>query len=176
MGEQPGDKERYLRDLSWLRSNRRYGRSEPLRGRAMADRVLNSFPRSHMPRIDVLLVDDHAPIRAALRSVLECCPDVNVIGEAGNGRDAIDAVETLKPAIVVMDISMPMMNGIEATARILARHPHIAIIGLSVDANPEQLAAMTRAGATLLLLKDMAGEQLHSAITLAVHRQCAALN
>ena len=96
--------------------------------------------------------------------------------QASNGRDAIDAVETLKPAIVLMDISMPMINGIEATARITARHPHIAIIGLSVDNNPEQLAAMTRAGATLLLLKDMACEQLHSAITLAAHRQCAALN
>jgi DNA-binding NarL/FixJ family response regulator len=129
-----------------------------------------------MALIDVLLVDDHAPIRAALRSVLELYPDVHVIGEASNGRDAIEAVETLKPTIVVMDISMPIMNGIEATARIMARYPSIIIIGLSVDSNADQLAAMVQAGAALLLLKDMACEQLHSVIKQAVHRQCAAFN
>ena len=124
--------------------------------------------------LHVLLVDDHPMVRAALRCILECHSDVTVIGEAGDGRAAVKAVDILQPNVVVMDISMPIMNGIEATCRIKARHPLVTVIGLSVNAHPEQCTAMTRAGAALLMRKEDAWEQLHSVIKKTVLTQCAA--
>lgn len=118
--------------------------------------------------IDVLLVDDQAPVRQALRNVLERHPDLAIIGEAGNGREAVEAVEILQPTIVVMDIIMPVMNGIEATALIKVRHPRIVVIGLSVSTEQEHHAAMMAAGATILIPKEAASEELHSAIKLAL--------
>ncbi len=118
--------------------------------------------------ISVVLVDDHALVRETLRCILEGYGNVTVVGEASNGRDAVDAVETLQPTIVVMDVHMPFMNGVEATACIKARHPRIVIIGLSVSTEQEVHAAMIRAGAAVLIPKEAACEQLHSAIELAV--------
>lgn len=118
--------------------------------------------------IPVLLVDDHALVREALRRILERYGDVIVVGEASNGKEAVDAVETLLPTIVVMDIHMPFMNGIEATARIKARHPRISVIGLSVSTEKEHHAAMMAAGAAVLIPKEAACERLHSVIKLAV--------
>jgi DNA-binding NarL/FixJ family response regulator len=117
--------------------------------------------------IPVLLVDDHALVREALRRILEGYGDVIVVGEASNGKEAVDAVETLLPTIVVMDIHMPFMNGIEATARIKARHPRISVIGLSVSTEQEHHAAMMAAGAVVLIPKEAACERLHSVIKLA---------
>lgn len=112
----------------------------------------------------VLLVDDHAMMRQGLRSVLECYEDVEVVGEAWNGEEAVRAVERLRPAIVIMDINMPKKNGIEATAEIKARYPDITVIGLSVNAGGENQEAMISAGAASLLTKDVAVEQLYGAI------------
>ena len=112
----------------------------------------------------MLLVDDDEPVRKALRSVLEGYPDVVVIGEASNGREAVEAVEMLQPTIVVMDINMPVMNGIEATIQIKAHHPDILVIGLSVTTQPEVHSAMIQVGAEVLIPKEAAYEQLHSAI------------
>ena len=117
-----------------------------------------------MGQTHVLLVDDHPMVRAALRCILQCHPDVTVIGEAGDGRAAVKAVDILRPNVVVMDISMPIMNGIEATCRIKARHPLVTVVGISVNAHPEQRAAMTTAGAALLMRKEDAWDQLHSVI------------
>jgi DNA-binding NarL/FixJ family response regulator len=118
--------------------------------------------------MSVVLVDDHALVRTALRCILEGYGDVTVVGEASNGRDAIDAVAMLQPIVVVMDIHMPFMNGIEATARIKARHPRVSVIGLSVSTERELHVAMTEAGALRLIPKETACEQLHSTISLAV--------
>ena len=115
-------------------------------------------------RTRVLLVDDHAMVRQGLRSVLECYADVEVVGEAWNGEEAVKAVECLRPAIVIMDINMPKMNGIEATAEITARYPDTTVIGLSVNADVENQEAMLKAGAALLLTKEAAVEQLYGAI------------
>lgn len=124
--------------------------------------------RRNLMLVSVLLVDDHALVREALRRILERYGDVRVIGEASNGKEAIDAVETLLPTIVVMDINMPVMNGIEATACIKARHPCISVIGLSANTDPEHHAAMMAAGAAVLIPKEAACERLHSEIKLAV--------
>jgi DNA-binding NarL/FixJ family response regulator len=124
-----------------------------------------------MHLISVVLVDDHTGVRGVLRSILQGYGDVAVVGEASNGKDAVEAVEALHPTIVVMDIHMPFMNGIEATACIKGRHPSISIIGLSVNVEREVHAAMLRAGAAVIIPKEAAWEQLHSAIQLAVQGQ-----
>lgn len=115
-------------------------------------------------KIRVLLVDDHAMVRQGLRSVLDNYADIEVLGEASNGEEAVTAAEALHPAVMLMDINMPKMNGIEATAHIKARHPEIAIIGLSVQAGGDNEEAMRKAGAAMLLTKEAAVNELYLAI------------
>jgi len=112
----------------------------------------------------VLLVDDHAMVRQGLRSLLDSYTDIEVVGEASNGEEALAGVATHQPAIVVMDINMPKMNGIEATATIRNRYPEIVVIGLSVQAGGEMQQAMLKAGAAVLLTKEAAVEQLYQTI------------
>jgi len=111
--------------------------------------------------IRVLLVDDHAMVREGLRSVLESYDDVEIVGEASNGEDAVALVERLRPALVVMDINMPKMNGIEATAYITRTYPEIQVIGLSVNASGNNVQSMLKAGAVLLLTKEAAVNELY---------------
>ncbi|MEP7153158.1 MAG: response regulator, partial [Nitrospira sp.] len=114
--------------------------------------------------IRVLLVDDHAMMRQGLRSVLEAYADVHIVGEARDGEEAIVSVREHQPAIVVMDINMPNMNGIDATVRIKAAYPGIKVIGLSVNADEPNQRAMLQAGADLLLTKEAAVDELYRAI------------
>ena len=114
--------------------------------------------------VQVLLVDDHEMIRQGLRAVLESYDDVTIVGEAVNGEEAVAAVEKLRPQIVVMDINMPKMNGIEATGRIKQRYPETVVIGLSVNTAEDNQEAMRRAGAGRLMNKEAAVEQLYDAI------------
>ena len=118
---------------------------------------------SHASHIRVLLVDDHAMVRQGLRSVLESYADVDVVGEAADGEAAIADAERFRPSVVIMDINMPRMNGIEATARIKARFPETVIIGLSVNAGGSQ-EAMIAAGASALLTKEAAVDELYHSI------------
>ena len=122
----------------------------------------------HSNRIRVLLVDDHAMVRQGLRSVLDAYPDLEVVGEAWNGEEAVSSAERLQPSIVVMDINMPTMNGIDATAEITSRYPYITVIGLSVQAGGENEEAMRKAGATILLTKEAAVDELYQAILQAL--------
>jgi signal transduction histidine kinase/ActR/RegA family two-component response regulator len=117
----------------------------------------------------VLIADDHAMVREGLCSMLEDFPNIVVIGEASNGEEAVELTELLRPAAVVMDINMPLMNGIEATAKIKMRHPEIVVIGLSVNTSPDDQDAMQTAGASMLLTKEMAVDQLYGAIQQAVN-------
>jgi DNA-binding NarL/FixJ family response regulator len=110
------------------------------------------------------LVDDHAMVRQGLRAILETYADVQVVGDACDGIEALSAVERLCPRVIFMDINMPNKNGIEVTAEIKARHPHIPIIGLSVNAGQENQEAMLKAGASILLTKEAPVDQLYSAI------------
>jgi CheY-like chemotaxis protein/anti-sigma regulatory factor (Ser/Thr protein kinase) len=112
-------------------------------------------------KVRLLLVDDHAMVREGLRSVLESYDDVEIVGEASNGEDALSLVERLRPALVVMDINMPKMNGIEATAQMTRTYPDIPVIGLSVNATGNNVQAMLKAGAVLLLTKEAAVNELY---------------
>ena len=114
--------------------------------------------------IRVLLVDDHAMMRQGLRSVLDGYSDVTVVGEAANGEEAVLAARELSPSVVIMDINMPKMNGIEATKRIKMTHPHIVVIGLSVNAGQHNQEALRQAGAWTVLTKEAAVEDLYSTI------------
>jgi len=112
----------------------------------------------------VLLVDDHAMVREGLRTVLDAYKDLQVVGEARDGEEAVKLVQELQPRVVVMDINMPKMNGIDATARIKAKWPGTIVIGISVNTGDDNSDAMKRAGAITVLTKDKAVDQLHDAI------------
>lgn len=118
--------------------------------------------------IGILLVDDHQMVREGLRSLLENYDDVAVIGEAADGHEAILSVDRLHPSVVIMDINMPKTNGIDATMEIKSRHPHIAVIGLSVQNSEEAHQAMLRAGSSRLLSKEAAVDELYVAIRQAL--------
>ena len=112
----------------------------------------------------VLLVDDHALIRQHMRDALEQHPDVQVIGEAGTGVEAVQYARTLQPNVVVMDLSMPAMDGVQATRLIKEEHPRITVIGLSVFDTAMTRDALINAGASGLLMKNRAAEDLYPAI------------
>jgi PAS domain S-box-containing protein len=115
-------------------------------------------------KIRVLLVDDHAMVRQGLRTMLETYPAIEVAGEATNGVEAVALVETLRPSVILMDINMPRMNGIEATTHIKAHYPNTIVIGLSVNAGGQNEVAMAQAGATALITKEAAVDELYAAI------------
>ncbi|MDO9119274.1 MAG: PAS domain-containing protein [Nitrospira sp.] len=133
-------------------------------GRNSGPRTPNSNLHQQDAKICVLLVDDHAMVRQGLRTVLDAYPDVEVVGEACNGEEAVAFVERVQPSIVVMDINMPKMNGIDATAAIVSRYPGTVVIGLSVQAGGANEEAMKHAGAALLLTKEAAVDELYRVI------------
>jgi DNA-binding NarL/FixJ family response regulator len=112
----------------------------------------------------VLLVDDHPLIRKGLRVLLESEADIAVAGEAGDGEVAIDQVRTLSPDVVVMDITMPKLNGIDATRRILAEAPETRIIALSIHSGKHFVDDMLEAGAAGYVLKESVPEELVRAV------------
>jgi DNA-binding NarL/FixJ family response regulator len=118
--------------------------------------------------ISVLIADDHAIIRDGLSALIERHPELHVVGCAATGREAVDQAAELKPQIVVMDIAMPELNGIEATSQILANSPDVQVIILSMHAAKDLVYRALRAGARGYLLKDSAGEEVVAAIR-AVH-------
>jgi PAS domain S-box-containing protein len=136
----------------------------------ISERSTRTPASSLQKALTVLLVDDHAMMRQGLRSVLEAHPDIQIIGEASDGQEALAMVHSLQPAVVVMDINMPRLNGIEATARIKAHYPDIRVIGLSVNAGPNNREAMLQAGADMLLTKEAAVEELYRGIQSVVPR------
>jgi two-component system response regulator NreC len=117
-----------------------------------------------MKRIRILLVDDHAVVRHGFRMILEAQPDMEIAGEAGNGREAVRLAEELKPDIVVMDVAMPELNGIEATRRLGASLPHTRVVALSMHKDSVYVREILRAGARGYLLKDSPPADLLSAI------------
>jgi DNA-binding NarL/FixJ family response regulator len=115
-------------------------------------------------RVRVLLAEDHGLVRAGIRSLLEQMPDVDVIGEADNGRVALRLIESFRPDIVLMDVGMPEMNGLEATRRITADFPAVSVLILSMHANPEYVIQALRAGAKGYLIKGASVEELQLAV------------
>jgi DNA-binding NarL/FixJ family response regulator len=114
--------------------------------------------------IGILLVDDHAIIRQGLRSLLEKQPDLEVVAEAEDGRKAIELVRELLPDIVIMDVTMPSLNGIEATRQICSAFPEVRVIALSIHSNRRFIGDMLQAGAAGYILKDSLFEELIRAI------------
>lgn len=112
----------------------------------------------------ILIVENHALLRAGLRALLSADPDFEVVGEAANGHDAIQAVRTLQPTLVLMDISMPGITGIEAMIDIKQRCPAVRIIVITIHKEDEYIHASLRAGADGYLLKDASNEEFQVAI------------
>lgn len=104
--------------------------------------------------IRILLVDDVDKIRESLRAILAASPHFDIVGEACDGEEAVRAVVQLKPSVVVMDINMPRLNGIEATAWIRRTYPHVVVVGVSAIATEDTCQLMTAAGATAVISKD----------------------
>src|SRR5438552_10470580 len=117
-----------------------------------------------MSQIRVLLADDHKLVRAGIRSLLERFPNVEVIAEASDGREAIRLVETNEPQIVLMDLAMPELNGLEATRHLTKTFPQVRVIILSIYSDEEHVYQALRAGAAGYLLKGAATEELELAI------------
>ena len=126
--------------------------------------------------IRVLLVDDVQGVRQMLRNILATYPNFEVVGEACDGEEALEAVQILKPSVVVMDINMPRLNGIKATSLIKRVYPHVVIVGLSVYANDDTCKAMTAAGATTVISKETAVEQLRDEIVESINRRSASFH
>jgi two-component system response regulator NreC len=122
-----------------------------------------------MSAIRVLLAEDHTIVRKGLRALLEDELDIEVIGEAQDGRDAVQMVDQLHPDIVLMDISMPGLNGLEATRQIKARFPEARVLVLTRHANKEYVYQILRAGASGYVVKQAAPTELVLAIQ-AVYR------
>jgi two-component system, NarL family, response regulator NreC len=117
--------------------------------------------------IRVLLADDHTLIRAGLRMVVAAQPDLTVVGEAGDGRQAVAMAQNLKPNVVVMDIGMPGLNGIEAARQIRAALPETQVVMLSMHSDEAYVLRALKAGAKAYLLKDSAEPDLARAIRAA---------
>lgn len=123
-----------------------------------------------MNTIRILLVDDHTLLRAGIRSLLEKMPGVEVVAEAADGREAIDLIKIHQPNMVLMDIAMAGLNGLDATARIVREFPQVRVIILSMHANEEYVLQTLRAGAAGYLLKDAATAELELAIQAVARR------
>jgi DNA-binding NarL/FixJ family response regulator len=117
-------------------------------------------------RIQIIVADDHQIVRQGLKSLLEREPDMQVMAEAEDGLKTLNLVREFIPHVVVMDIKMPILDGIEATCQILAEFPTIKVIGLSMYGDQHFVSKMFRAGAHGYLLKDCAFEELAQAIRL----------
>ncbi len=127
-----------------------------------------SDPRHPGRRIRILLVDDHAMVRRGMRDFLALHDDLEVVGEAGDGLAALEATTELAPDVVIMDLLMPVMDGIAATAEIKARHPAVEVIALTSFIDEDRVTAALEAGASGFLLKDAEADELATAIREAM--------
>jgi DNA-binding NarL/FixJ family response regulator len=118
--------------------------------------------------IRILLVDDHAMVRRGMRDFLELHDDLIVVGEAADGIEALEATARLAPDVVMMDLLMPNMDGIAATAEIKARHPSVEVVALTSFVDEDRVTAAIEAGASGFLLKDAEADELAAAIHAAI--------
>jgi DNA-binding NarL/FixJ family response regulator len=117
-----------------------------------------------MPALRIMLVDDHALVRAGMKALLASFPDLEVVGETDDGAAAVELAGKLHPNVVLMDIAMHGLNGLDATARIRNHYPDVRVIILSMHANEEYVFQALRAGASGYLLKDSATSELEFAV------------
>jgi len=166
--------------VRWPLSDRRYGYVPKYRAKRYAFvkfratvvkyRLMNARPvitesnKAEPALIKVMLVDDHPLIRQALRSVLEREADINIVGEAGNGQDAIEMTGKLRPDVIIMDVSMPRMNGIDAATCIKQSLPQISVLMLTVHDDDQSIRDILQAGAAGYLLKSVFDKEIVQAI------------
>lgn len=112
----------------------------------------------------ILLADDHSVVRSGFRALLSAQPDLEVVGEASDGRDAVEQTVLLKPDVVVMDVTMPNLNGIEATRRMAQEAPRVRVLALSMHKDAVYVREILRAGARGYLLKDSSEQDLINAV------------
>ena len=117
-----------------------------------------------MKKLRILLADDHKMVREGLRLLIDSQPDMRVVGEAANGREVVQLARELKPDVVVMDLSMPELNGLQATERLKAESPEIKVVGLTANEDESYLRQLCKAGAVGYVLKRSAGDELVKAI------------
>ena len=115
-------------------------------------------------KIRILLADDHRMVRQGFKLILQGQEDMAVIGETGNGREAVELAQSLKPDVVVMDVTMPELNGIEATRRIRETQPFVRVLALSVHRDDVYVREIVRAGAEGYILKESADSELIAAV------------
>jgi DNA-binding NarL/FixJ family response regulator len=127
----------------------------------------SSLGGKHKTRI--LIADDHRLVRAGLRLLLEKIPSIEVVAEASDGREALELIKTIRPDIVLMDIVMPRLNGVEAVGRIRKEFPRTKAIVVSMHAGEEYVRPALRAGASGYLIKDAAADELALAIQAVMH-------
>ena len=128
------------------------------------DHGTGGVTRGIMSQLHILLADDHTVVRQGLRKVLEQRPDWIVVAEAGNGRDAVTQAEQLKPDVAIMDIAMPLLNGIEATRQIVKRSPNTRVLVLTMHSDEAYVNQILKAGAKGYVLKDSADVDLIQAV------------
>jgi DNA-binding NarL/FixJ family response regulator len=124
-----------------------------------------------MDRLRVVLADDHALFRAGLCALLDYSDDIEVVGEAQNGREAVELAEALQPDVVVMDIAMPVMNGIEATATICERAPEVKVLVLTQHEEQQYIAPLLEAKASGFITKRAVGADLVTALRAVARGQ-----
>ena len=117
-----------------------------------------------MPEITIILADDHAVVRSGLRMLLDAQSDMRIVAEASNGREALELIQSMKPDVVLMDIMMPEMNGIEATRRIKREFENTAVLALTMYEDEQYFLEMLKAGASGYVPKRAAPDVLVSAI------------
>jgi len=117
-----------------------------------------------MKKIRIVLADDHSVVRQGFRRILEAQSDMEIVGEASNGREALEQAALLTPDVVVMDVAMPELNGIEATRRMKEATPHSRVLALSMHKDSVYVREILRAGAKGYLLKDAVDEDLIAAV------------
>jgi DNA-binding NarL/FixJ family response regulator len=121
-----------------------------------------------MSNTKILLVEDHIVVRQGIKALLSDEPDIEIVGEADNGREALPLVSKLQPDVVLMDISMPGLNGIEATRQIRQRYADVKVVILSMHANEEYVFQVLRAGASGYVLKQSDSSEVLTAIRAAL--------
>lgn len=121
--------------------------------------------------IRIILVDDHRIVREGIRGILRASPEFDVVAEAGDGKSAVKLTGELLPDVVIMDISLPDMNGIDATREILGSNPGIKVIALSMHTDTRFVRDMLDSGASGYLLKDCASDELARAVNMVMNNQ-----
>lgn len=128
---------------------------------------MSDLKNKEQPLIRVMIVDDHSMVRSGLETFIQVMPDLEFVGEAKNGKRALQQCDQVKPDVILMDLVMPKMNGVEATLAIRQKYPEIQVIALTSFHEEDQVKDALRAGAISYLLKDVSMNELAAAIRAA---------